>query len=140
MFNPEVTLETLNKFYNSGLSDYIGIEFTEIGKDFLKALMPVDQRTIQPFGLLHGGASVVLAETLGSVGASLTLNNEEQIAVGVEINSNHLRSATEGFVTGITTPIHLGRKLQVWEIKITNDKDQLINVSRITLSIVNRKK
>ena len=140
MFNPEVTLETLNKFYNSGLSDYIGIEFTEIGKDFLKALMPVDQRTIQPFGLLHGGASVVLAETLGSVGASLTLNNEEQIAVGVEINSNHLRSATKGFVTGITTPIHLGRKLQVWEIKITNDKDQLINVSRITLSIVNRKK
>ena len=140
MFNPEVTLKQLNEYYNQGLSDFIGVEFIEIGKNYLKARMPIDFRTVQPHGQLHGGASVVLAETLGSVGASLTLNNEKQIAAGVEINSNHLKSATEGFVTGITTPIHRGRKIQVWEIKITDEKDQLINVSRITLSIINRKK
>lgn len=101
--------------------------------------MPVDHRTIQPYGLLHGGASVVLAETLGSVAASLTLDLEKQICVGLEINANHLKSVREGKVRGVANPVHLGKSTQVWEIKIYNEAEQLCCISRITMAILDKK-
>ena len=133
------TLEQLNTPSLPTLVDHIGLVFTGIGEDFLEATLPVDHRTIQPFGVLHGGASVVLAETLGSVAASLTLDRAKQHAVGLEINANHLRSVREGKVTGTARPLHLGRTTQVWEIKIVNDAKQLCCISRITMAILDRK-
>jgi len=119
--------------------DHLGIEFTAIGEDFLEGKMPVDHRTIQPYGLLHGGASVALAETLGSVAASLTLNLEKQVCVGLEINANHLKSVKEGQVKGVAKPVHLGKSTQVWEIKIYNEAEQLCCISRITMAILDKK-
>lgn len=119
--------------------DHLGIEYTAIGEDYLEATMPVDHRTIQPYGLLHGGASVVLAETLGSVAASLTLDLEKQVGVGLEINANHLKSVREGKVKGVAKPVHLGKTTQVWEIKIYNEADQLCCISRITMAILDKK-
>lgn len=133
------TLAQLNTPSLPTLVDHIGLVFTGIGEDFLEATLPVDHRTIQPFGVLHGGASVVLAETLGSVAASLTLDRAKQHAVGLEINANHLRSVREGKVTGTARPLHLGRTTQVWEIKIVNDAKQLCCISRITMAILDRK-
>lgn len=118
---------------------HLGITFTEITDSFLSASMPVDERTKQPMGLLHGGANVVLAETLGSVASSLTLNLEKQVCVGLEINANHLKSVRSGFVIGTATPIHLGRTTQVWEIKIHNEAAELCCISRITMAILDRK-
>lgn len=117
----------------------IGIEFTEIGDDYLIAKMPVDHRTIQPHGYLHGGASITLAETLGSVAATMTLNMDTHFCVGIEINGNHLKSAKGGFVFGKATPIHIGSKNQVWEIKITNEKDELVSICRLTLAILKKR-
>ena len=121
------------------MTDHLGIVFTEIGSDHLTATMPVDERTKQPMGLLHGGANVVLAETLGSVAASLTIDLTKQICVGLEINANHLKGVKSGIVTGITRPIHLGKSTQVWEIKITNEQGQLCCISRITMAILDKK-
>ena len=120
--------------------EYVGIEFTKIGEDYLEARMPVDHRTKQPLGLLHGGASVVLAETLGSVAATLVIDIKEQYAVGLEINTNHIKSARNGFVTGRVNPIHIGKGTHVWGIEIKNEDDQLVAVSRITMAILNQKK
>ncbi|HEX6981272.1 MAG TPA: hotdog fold thioesterase [Balneolaceae bacterium] len=119
------------------MGDAMNIEFTSFKIDEIKATMPVDENTVQPFGLLHGGASVVLAETLASVGAWLNIKDEGKMAVGVEINANHIRAVKKGnSVKGISKPIHRGRQIQVWETKIfTNDK--LVCVSRCTLAIVN---
>ena len=119
--------------------EHLGIEFLEIGKNFIKARMPVDKRTMQPLGLLHGGASVVLAETLGSVAATFMVNPEKQYCVGLEINANHIRSAREGFVTGITTPVHIGKKTQIWEIRITDESDELVCISRLTMAVMDKK-
>jgi len=119
--------------------EHLGIEFLEIGKNFIKARMPVDKRTMQPHGLLHGGASVVLAETLGSVAATFMVNPEKQYCVGLEINANHIRSAREGFVTGITTPVHIGKKTQIWEIRITDESDELVCISRLTMAVMDKK-
>ncbi|UXX78935.1 hotdog fold thioesterase [Reichenbachiella carrageenanivorans] len=119
--------------------DRIGIEFTEIGEDFVKATMPVDERTVQPLRLLHGGASVTLAETLGSVAATMTVDPNKQYCVGLEINANHIKSAKSGIVEGIAHPLHIGKKTQVWEIKITNEEKQLICVSRITMAVIDKK-
>lgn len=132
----------LADFHNMGkntMGDFLGIQFTEIGSDYLKATMPVDHRTKQPFGLLHGGASVVLAETLGSVGAALVIDLNEYVCVGQEINANHLRSVSEGLVTGITKPIHLGSSTHVWEIKIYDQSEKLICISRITVAVLKKK-
>nr|WP_245576575.1 hotdog fold thioesterase [Flexithrix dorotheae] len=118
---------------------HLGIEFTEVGKDFISAKMPVDHRTQQPFGILHGGASVVLAETLGSVAANCCIDNETKAAVGLEINANHLKSVRSGFVVGKVTPFHLGRSTHVWQIEIRNESNDLVCVSRITISIIDRK-
>jgi 1,4-dihydroxy-2-naphthoyl-CoA hydrolase len=133
------TLEQLNTPKMPTMVDHIGLVFTGIGDDFLEATLPVDHRTIQPFGVLHGGASVVLAETLGSVAASLTLDRTKQHAVGLEINANHLRSVREGRVTGTARPLHVGKITQVWEIKIVNEAGQLCCVSRITMAILDKK-
>jgi uncharacterized protein (TIGR00369 family) len=115
----------------------LGIVFTEVGPDYLRATMPVDARTRQPYGLLHGGASVLLAETLGSSAGMLCVD-EDSIVVGIEINANHLRGVRDGLVTGTTRPLHLGRSTQVWEIRIEDDAGRLVCVSRLTLAVVAR--
>ena len=118
------------------MGEHIGIEWTEIGEDFIKARMPVDHRTRQPYGLLHGGASVALAETLGSVAAAMVIDSSKYYCVGLEINANHVRSARDGFVTGITKPIHIGASTHVWDIKIYDEREKLVCVSRITVAIL----
>ncbi|MFT4737278.1 MAG: 1,4-dihydroxy-2-naphthoyl-CoA hydrolase [Paraglaciecola sp.] len=139
MFPSEIKLEQLNEFSSGCMVDHLGIKYTEIGKDYLVGTMPVDQRTKQPLGLLHGGASVVLAETLGSIAASLVLNPATHYAVGLEINANHIKSATSGFVTGTCKAVHVGKGTHVWSIEIKNEEDQLVCVSRITMAILKRK-
>ena len=119
--------------------EHLGIEFIEVGRDFICARMPVDHRTVQPMGLLHGGASLALAETLGSVASSVIVDASKYACVGLEINANHIKSARDGFVTGRATPIHLGKKTHVWDIKITNENDQLICVSRLTVAVIEKK-
>jgi 1,4-dihydroxy-2-naphthoyl-CoA hydrolase len=138
-FNKNLSLGDLQLLGKGGLGEHIGIEWVEIGLDNLKARLPVDYRTKQPYGLLHGGASVVLAETLGSVAAALIVDYDKFYCVGLEINANHVRSARDGFVTGITTPIHIGATTHVWDIKIYDDKEKLVCVSRITVAILKRK-
>ena len=121
------------------MSDNLGIVFTEINKESLVATMPVDERTVQPFGILHGGASVSLAETLGSVAALLSVDSTKFNTVGVEINANHIRSARSGIVTGTATAIHLGRSTHVWAINIVDDSGKLVCTSRITMAIIEKK-
>lgn len=116
----------------------LGIEFIEIGDDFLRATMPVDGRTIQPFGILHGGSSVVLAETLGSCAAQMCVDGSKKVCVGLDINANHIRSVRSGLVTGTARPIHMGRTTQVWGIDITDEDGKLVCVSRITMSVLDR--
>ena len=130
------TPEQLNARNPGSLNEALGITFTELGEDYVRATMPVDGRTKQPFGLLHGGASVALAETLGSVGGWLVLAPGGGRTVGLEINANHVRAVREGHVTGTARPLHLGRTTQVWEIKIEDGEGRLSCVSRITLAVV----
>lgn len=139
VFKQPITLEFLNSLAPNTLAETIGIEFTRIGDDFLEAKMPVDTRTHQPMGLLHGGASVVLAETLGSVAATCCVDPTTQFCVGLEINANHLKGVRSGFVTGVTKPIHIGKKTQVWEIKITSDAGELVCISRLTIAVLDKK-
>ena len=140
MSTQEVSLQKLNNLCQNTLAEALGIEFTEVGENFICGKMPVDHRTHQPMGLLHGGASVALAETLGSVGASLQINPEKQACVGLEINANHIKSVRNGYVHGRATGIHIGRKTQIWEIKITNDGGDLVCISRITIAVLDRAK
>lgn len=134
-----ITIEAVNQQSKGTIAEQIGIEWLEIGDDFVKGRMPVDHRTKQPMGLLHGGASVVLAESLGSMAANLCLDITKEYAVGLDINSNHLKGVREGFVYGIAKPIHIGGKTQVWEIKIYDEKDNLINISRLTMAVLSYK-
>ena len=129
-------LEELNNRPKNNIGGFLGIEFTEIGDDFIKAIMPVDDRTRQPYGILHGGASVVLTETLGSVASNLVLDTNFKMAVGLEVNANHLRPVKSGFITGICTPIHIGGKTHVWDIKLYNDKGKITCISRLTTAVV----
>lgn len=129
------TLEGVNNTKNN-MVKHIGIEFSAFGDDYLEATMPVDARTHQPFGLLHGGASVVLAETIGSLAGFLCLEEEGKVVVGQEINANHIRGVKSGIVTGRATPIHLGRQSQVWSIEIRDEDNKLIGISRLTLAVV----
>ena len=140
MFSANITLESLNALSIGNMGEHLGIEFTEIGSNYLIARMPVDQRTKQPMGLLHGGASVVLAETLGSVAANCAINTETHMCVGLDINANHIRSATKGYVIGKTTPLHVGGTTQVWEIRITTETGALVCISRITMAVLEKKK
>ncbi len=136
--NPNLSLAELNALNSNTLAGHIGITFVEIGEDFLRATMPVDARTRQPFGLLHGGASVALAETLGSVAANCCVDSTRKACVGLEINANHIRGVREGVVTATARPLHLGGSTQVWEIRITDSKERLVCVSRLTMAIINR--
>lgn len=137
--NLNVSLDQLNEMSTGTMSSHLGIEFTEIGQDHLRATMPVDERTKQPFGLLHGGASVALAETLGSVASNIVIDSETKVGVGLTINANHIRSVKKGFVHGIATPIHLGSSTHVWDIKIFNDEHNLVCASRLTVAILDKK-
>ncbi|RKQ42782.1 1,4-dihydroxy-2-naphthoyl-CoA hydrolase [Roseivirga pacifica] len=139
MFHKEATVEAINAMGKNTLTEHIGIEITEVGNDYLVGKMPVDHRTHQPMGLLHGGASVVLAETLGSIAATLTLDLSKQYAVGLEINANHIKGVREGFVYGKASPIHVGKKTQVWEIRMTNQEGQITCISRITMAVIDKK-
>jgi 1,4-dihydroxy-2-naphthoyl-CoA hydrolase len=135
IFKHRPSIEFLNKRGEHTLGEALGISITELGDDFLRGTMPVDHRTKQPFGLLHGGASVALAETLGSIAGLLTLP-EDKITVGLEINANHIKSATSGIVTGTARALHVGGRTQVWEIRIENEQSELVCISRITLAVV----
>lgn len=139
-FYSDLELEQVNARGKKTLVEYLDICITEIGDDYLVGTMPVDERTIQPLGLLHGGASCVLAESLGSIAANMCLDPEKHVAVGQSINANHIRSARSGRVTGKTKPIHLGRSSQVWEILIYDEDDKLVCVSRLTMSVIERRR
>ncbi len=132
-------LERLNASSRDTLMDVLGIRFDAFGEDWLSATMPVDARTHQPFGLLHGGASVALAETVGSTAALLTLDTGRELAVGLDINANHLRGVREGHVTGTARALHLGRSTQVWEIRITDADERLASIARLTMAVVPRR-
>jgi len=135
-----ITLEQLNDSGRKSMVSHLGIEFTAIGENSLSARMPVDERTIQPFGLLHGGASVALAETLGSLCASLTLDTTKKIPVGMEVNANHIRPVRSGWVYGEARPLHIGETTQVWEIRINNEAGKLVCISRLTMAVVDRQR
>ena len=138
MFNPEMTVAVINRMSEQTLAANLGIQFTEVGADFMCAQMPVDRRTLQPYGLLHGGASLALAETMGSVASTALIDLATQAAVGLEINGNHLRSVEKGVVTGTVRPIHIGRRTHVWDIRIEDEEGRLVNVSRLTMMIIER--
>jgi 1,4-dihydroxy-2-naphthoyl-CoA hydrolase len=137
-FHKDLSLQQLHELGKGSMSEHVGIEWTEIGPDYLKARMPVDARTRQPYGLLHGGASAVLAETIGSVASAMVVDHTKFYCVGLEINANHIRSAREGFVTGTVTPLHIGRQTHVWDIRIHNEEGKLICVSRLTVAVMPR--
>ncbi len=130
------TLESLNAGNSGTMMRLLDIVFTEIGADFIRATMPVDERTRQPYGLLHGGASVALAETLGSMGASMCVDQTRYRCLGQEINANHVRSVRTGLVTGTARPLHIGGRSQVWSIDITNEAVGLVCVSRLTMAVL----
>ena len=130
------TLDEIQSYSRGSMVEHLDLRFTEIGADFLRGTLPVDGRTTQPFGLLHGGASVVLAETLGSVAASHCVDLDRFHCVGLEINANHLRAARSGRVTGTARPVHLGRRSQVWEIRIEDEAGKLTCISRITIAVL----
>lgn len=134
---PDVT--NLDRHSPGTMVAHLGIEFTAVGDDFITARMPVDQRTIQPYGLLHGGASVALAETLGSIAAMHCVNAAEKICVGLEINANHVRSARSGYVYGTVRPIHIGGSTQLWQTEIRDEQDRLVCISRLTVAVLERK-
>jgi 1,4-dihydroxy-2-naphthoyl-CoA hydrolase len=131
------TLEHV-RFYRASLPMHLGIEFTEIGPDFLRGRMPVDDRTRQPFGILHGGASVALAETLGSTAAGLAVDPDKYRVVGQEINANHVRAVSDGFVIGTARPHHVGRRSHVWEIRIADEQERLVCISRLTMFVLEK--
>ncbi len=135
----DVTADQLNNRGKETMADYLGIQFTEVGHDYLIATMPVNERTKQPIGILHGGANVVLAETMASTAANIVIDIEKQYCVGLEINANHIRSTTQGVVTGKTFPIHIGRTTQVWQVEIKNEEGKLTCISRMTASVLTRK-
>ena len=138
-FNKSIAVGDLNPLFKDTMAEYLGIEWVELGHDYLKAKMPVDNRTRQPYGLLHGGASCVLAETVGSIASAITVDHTTHACVGLEINANHVRSAREGYVTAVARPLHLGSSTHVWDIKIYDEIEKLICVSRLTVAVIPRK-
>jgi 1,4-dihydroxy-2-naphthoyl-CoA hydrolase len=137
-FNKSIKMEDINPFIPGTMSEHLGMEWVEIGEDFIKIKMPVDHRTKQAYGLLHGGASCTLAETVGSVASILVVDTKKYSCVGLEINANHIRSARDGYVTGIARPLHLGASTHVWDIKIYDDLNKLICISRLTIAVLNK--
>jgi 1,4-dihydroxy-2-naphthoyl-CoA hydrolase len=137
-FKKDLQLHDITALGKGTMGEHIGIELTEIGPDFLKGRMPVDARTRQPYGLLHGGASCVLAETLGSIASALVIDPDRFNCVGLEINANHIRGVREGIVTGTAIPLHLGGTTHVWDIKIHDEREKLVCVSRLTVAILKK--
>jgi 1,4-dihydroxy-2-naphthoyl-CoA hydrolase len=140
IWNGHITPGVLNALNKNTMGEFLEIDFTEVGPDFLKATMPVNNKTKQPFGLLHGGASVALAETIGSVASWCVANRDTFIGVGVEINASHVKSVTEGLVTAVCSPIKISGKTHVWEIKIFNAENELCCISRFTAMVVPKRK
>ncbi|MDZ4809559.1 MAG: hotdog fold thioesterase, partial [Bacteroidota bacterium] len=138
-FNKELSIENFNQSGKDAMSEYLGIEWTELGVNFLKAKMPVDHRTKQPYGLLHGGASCVLAETIGSLASAMVVDPARFQCVGLEINANHVHSATDGYVTGVAMPLHLGKSTHVWDVRIYNENDKMVCVSRLTVAVIQKR-
>jgi 1,4-dihydroxy-2-naphthoyl-CoA hydrolase len=136
----QLSVLEMNTHHASTILGPLGIVFTEIGEDYVRGTMPVDERTHQPYGLLHGGASVVLAETLGSTGANMCVDPDRQLCVGQEINANHLRSVRAGLVTGTARPVHIGGRSQVWSIEIRDEARALVCISRLTMAVLDIKK
>lgn len=134
-FKKDLTLEKIPK-YKETMGSFLEMKFVEIGEDYLKMSMPVNEKTIQPYGFVHGGASCTLAETVGSIASALVIDVEKYYCVGLEINANHLKSVTSGIVTSVCTPLHLGKTTHVWDIKIYDDKERLYCVSRLTVAIL----
>lgn len=132
------TTTELNKLSPGTMAEALGMEFTEIGDDYLEATMPVNNNTRQPYGLLHGGASAALAETVGSVASSLCIDREKQICVGLEINCNHIRGKKDGVVTARAIALHIGASTHVWDIRIKDERDKLVCVSRLTMAILKK--
>ena len=139
IWNKPSTPEEVQQLGKGTMVEHIGIRITEVGTDFLKGTMPVDHRTVQPMGILHGGASVALAETLGSLAANLVIDREKNYCVGLDINANHIRAARQGLVTGTAKPLHLGSSTQVWSIEIVDEGNRLVCISRLTMAILQRK-
>jgi 1,4-dihydroxy-2-naphthoyl-CoA hydrolase len=138
LWKQEISLERINAMFGNTLGEALGIRISEVGDDYVRGTLPVDARTHQPYGLLHGGASVALAETLGSLAAMLTLDPAVEAAVGLDINANHVRGVKSGSVTGTARALHLGRSTQVWEIRIEDEKQKLVCISRLTMAVVPR--
>lgn len=138
MLNDKITLDDLNARRDNNMLGHLDITFTKITDSTIEATMPVDHRTVQPMGLLHGGASVVLAETLGSIAANYMLEDKNAYCVGLEVNANHIKSVKKGKITGITQPVHIGKSTQVWEIKIYDEAQSLVCISRITMAVIRK--
>ncbi|MDA8414594.1 MAG: hotdog fold thioesterase [Desulfobacteraceae bacterium] len=138
LWKSPATLDQLKERSKNTLMEQLGIQYLEIGDDYLKARMPVDARTKQTAGILHGGASAALAETLGSIAAGMCIDREKKHIVGLEINANHVRPVSGGWVTGITTPVHVGNSTQIWEIRIYNDQEKLVCISRLTVANIDK--
>lgn len=139
MLDRERSLKIFSEMGKNTLVEHLGIEITDFGENYIEGKMPVDHRTKQPAGLLHGGASVVLAETLGSIGANMLVDSKKFYCVGLEINANHIKSVSNGYVKGRSEAIHLGRSTQIWEIKIKDEKDNLVCISRLTMAVKEKK-
>lgn len=137
-YDPTITPAEATQFGKGNMGEHLGMEITVVGEDYLQGRMPVDHRTRQPYGLLHGGASAALAETLGSLASAFVVDRSKYDCVGLEINANHLRGTREGFVTGIARPIHLGKTTHVWDIRIHDERDKLVCISRLTVAIIKR--
>lgn len=136
--NTTMTIEELQSLGHNTMGAVLGMEFTDIGENYLKARMPVDDRTRQPYGLLHGGASAALAETLGSVASAYVIDREKYVCVGLEINANHVRGVKEGYVYGTVIPLHIGKTTHVWDIRIVDEREKLVCVSRLTVAILKK--
>jgi len=137
-FNKQLSLADIQPLGRGTMGDHLGMEWTAVGDDYMKIRMPVNERTIQPYGLLHGGASCALAETVGSVASHFIIDPDKFICVGLEINANHLRAVKEGFVTATCMPLHIGSSTHVWDIKIHDEKEKLVCVSRLTVAILKK--
>ncbi len=138
IWHGDINVQSVNDRGKNTMSEHLGIEFTEVGEDFLTARMPVDHRTKQPAGIMHGGASCVLAETIGSTAANCCVDREKFYCVGLDINTNHIRPMREGYVIGTAKPFHIGKTTQVWGIEIINEEDQLVSITRLTMAVLKK--
>lgn len=138
IWHGDISVQNVNERGKNTMSEHLGIEFTEIGEDFLTARMPVDHRTKQPAGIMHGGASCVLAETVGSTAANCCVDREKFYCVGLDINTNHIRPMREGYVIGTAKPFHIGKTTQVWGIEIVNEENHLVSITRLTMAVLKK--